>query len=340
MYPCARLMKPNKTVIWTVAIVGGVAAAVLSVVNVGHWRPESITLQGAVIRHDGDTRREVPVAGAEVTASDGVATFTTQSDSSGFFKLTFRRRAWPDEWVSLNVQHAAYQPFDLKIQASLRPSSRKLYIATLDPIASEQGPSGTLSAVSNVRIRYTVNVQSEANIGTAIKTFQVNNRGNLPCNRPGPCSPGGEWAASSDSTTLDAGADNEFRSVRVSCIAGPCPFTRIDTSGFSQGGRTIVASALDWSDTATFLVEAEVYRRSNDSSVRESYPIIYGSVLHFTLPTDAEGVSIEAEIDGSPMVFPLGPDLFLSWATCNSKNGTRSENSTAYECELKPGYHF
>jgi hypothetical protein len=297
-------------------------------------------LQGAVIRHDGDTRREVPVAGADVTASDGVSNFSTESDSSGYYKLTFRRRIWPDETVKLSVRHPAYQPFDLKIQASLRPGLKGLYIAALEPIASEPVTSGAASVVSNVRIRYTVNVQSEANIGTAIKTFQVVNRGNQKCQRPAPCSPDGQWAAASNSTTLDAGADNEFRSVRVSCIAGPCPFTQIDTSGFSQGGRTIIASALDWSDTATFLVEAEVYRRSNDSSVSESYPIIYGSVLHFSLPRDAEGVSIEAEIDGSAMVFPLGPDLFLSWATCNSKNGTKSENSTAYECELKPGYRF
>jgi hypothetical protein len=333
-------MKANTTAIWTVAIAVGVTTAVVSLVNVRHWRPESITLQGAVIRHDGDTRREVPVADAEVTASDGVTKFSTQSDSSGYFKLTFRRRVWPDETVDLSVRHPAYQPFDLQVQANLRPNSRKLYITALDPIPSEQRITGATSVVSNVRIRYTVNVQSEANIGTAIKTFQVNNHGNVPCRRPGPCSPDGEWAASSDSTTMDAGTDNEFRNVRVSCIAGPCPFTRIDTSGFSQGGRLIVASALDWSDTATFLVEAEVYRRSNDSSVSESYPIIYGSVLHFTLPSDAEGVSIEAEIDGSAMVFPLGPDLFLSWATCNSKTGTKSENSAAYECELKPGFRF
>jgi hypothetical protein len=242
--------------------------------------------------------------------------------------------------VTLSVRHPAYKPFELSVQAGLRPSSKKLYIAALDPLTAEQVAPGAASVVSNVRIRYTVNVQSETNIGTVIKSFQVHNRGNIPCRRPAPCSPDGQWAASSESTTLDAGADNEFRSVRVSCIAGPCPFTQIDTSGFSQGGRTIVASALDWSDTATFLVEAEVYRRSNDSSVSESYPIVYGSVLHFTLPRDAEGVSIEAEIDGAPMVFPLGPDLFLSWATCNTKTGTKSENSAAYECELKPGYRF
>jgi hypothetical protein len=139
---------------------------------------------------------------------------------------------------------------------------------------------------------------------------------------------------------MDAGPDSEFRNVRASCFAGPCPFTRIDSSGFARGGRIITASALDWSDTATFLLEAEVFRDSTGSSVRESYPVIYGRVLHFTLPANQEGVSIEAEINGSPMVFPLAPELYMSWATCSSRTGTEEENSTAYQCELKPGYRF
>jgi len=51
-------------------------------------------------------------------------------------------------------------------------------------------------------------------------------------------------------------------------------------------------------------------------------------------------VSIEAEIDGSPMVFPLGPDLFLSWATCTLRNNSDADKTTVYRCELKPDYRF
>lgn len=60
------------------------------------------------------------------------------------------------------------------------------------------------------------------------------------------------------SATLDAGAGNEFRNARASWIAGPCPFTRIEADHFSQGGQTITASARAWSDTTTFMLEAEV----------------------------------------------------------------------------------
>jgi hypothetical protein len=139
---------------------------------------------------------------------------------------------------------------------------------------------------------------------------------------------------------MDAGPDHEYRDVRASCIAGPCPFTRIDSSGYSQGGRVITATALDWSDTATFLLEAEVFRTAINSNVRESYPVIFGQTLNFTLPPTEEGVSIEAEMDSTPMVFPLGPDLFLSWATCTSRTNHEGERATVYRCELKPGYKF
>jgi hypothetical protein len=194
--------------------------------------------------------------------------------------------------------------------------------------------------VTNIRVRYTVNIQSEENIGSAVQTFQIVNQGNVPCRHQAPCSPGGNWKAAIGSKSLDAGVGNEFRNVRASCIAGPCPFTRIDPSGFLHGGRTVVVSALNWSDTTTFLVEADVFRTSIGSSVRHFYPVIFGRTLNFTLPPTEEGVSIEAEINGSPMVFPLGPNLYLSWATCSSGTGKDADRSVSYRCELKPGYRF
>jgi hypothetical protein len=166
------------------------------------------------------------------------------------------------------------------------------------------------------------------------------NTANVSCNHQAPCSPDGKWKASSASESLDAGADNTFSNVRASCIAGPCPFTRIDSSGFIHGGRNITVSALNWSDTATFLMDAEVYHTAINSNVRQLYPVIFGRALNFTLPPTQEGVSLEAEIDGSPMVFPLGPALNLSWATCTVRTDTEKEKTTVYGCELKPGYRF
>ena len=331
----------KRTVIWVLVAVAGLAAGTVLWMHMHNWRPRTITLQGAVLRADQDPRRQLPIAGATVTASNDTSRVSTQSDSSGYFKLVLGAGVWPQSVIHLSVQDPNYKPFELTFSRGLHAPAR-LYIAALDPLSSQADDesSHAPNVISNIRVRYTVNLQTDSNVGSAVRTFQVVNQGNIPCDHHEPCSPNGQWKATSGSITLDAGTGNVFRDVRASCIAGPCPFTLIDSSGFSKGGRTITASALDWSDTATFLLEAEVFRDSIDSSVRESYPVIFGRTLHFTLPPTQEGVSIEAEVDGTPMVFPLGPDLYLSWADCTARGGGEGEQSTVYQCELKPNYRF
>jgi hypothetical protein len=176
------------------------------------------------------------------------------------------------------------------------------------------------------------------NIGSAVKTFSVTNTGNVSCKEGHPCSPDGKWAAAVGSTTLDAGLGNEFRNGRASCIGGPCPFTKIQDTNFDSARRTLRASALNWSDTATFLVEAEVYRPVANDVIRESYPVIFGESLTFSLPAAAEGVSIQAELDKAMIVFPLGPSLILSWANCQML--VNKDQTRVYRCGLKAGYRF
>jgi hypothetical protein len=137
---------------------------------------------------------------------------------------------------------------------------------------------------------------------------------------------------------LDAGEGNVFRNARVTCIAGPCPFTRVDTDAFSAGGHNIKVSVRNWSDTATFVLQADVARTQVGDIVRESSPVIFGRALNFTLPAKAEGPSIEAEINGSRIVFPLGPTPVLSWADCNVR--VEKNQVKDYRCELKPGYRY
>jgi hypothetical protein len=83
-----------------------------------------------------------------------------------------------------------------------------------------------------------------------------------------------------------------------------------------------------------------VFHTAISSNVRRSYPVVFGRALNFTLPPTQEGVTIEADVDGSPMVFPLGPELYLSWANCTARSSADSEKTTVYRCELKPGYRF
>ena len=137
---------------------------------------------------------------------------------------------------------------------------------------------------------------------------------------------------------MDAGEGNEFRNVRLSCIAGPCSFTRITPEDAPTNVRILRASALNWSDTATFLVEAEVVHPLYSAELRKSYPVMFGRVLDFTLPASAEGVALEADLGGHQIVFPLGPKPLVSWATCQVR--VNLSKSKVYRCELAPGYGF
>ena len=199
-------------------------------------------------------------------------------------------------------------------------------------------PAGPEMIISDVRVRYAVKTTSPNNIGSTVKIFEVVNTGNVPCQGRSPCSPDGKWKAAIGGAALDAGNNNEFQNVRVSCIAGPCPFTRIESDHFSKGGRHISVAVRDWSDTVTFLVEAEVVHTMSADMVRESYPAIFGRAMSFTLPATGEGPSIEADVNGQEVVFPMGPGLRLTWADCNRK--IAMDQSKLFSCELKPGYRF
>lgn len=241
----------------------------------------------------------------------------------------------------LGFEHSGYEPLKLPVTIQLRSSLRELIVAAMSPAAGESQGNESVreTAVSNIRVRYTVNSEHQENVGSEVKTFEVVNQGNLPCGHQHPCSPDGRWKASNGSIQIDAGAGNEFRDARATCIAGPCPFTKIDASGFAEGGRVMNVTALDWSGTATFLVQAEVSHTSILSEVRISYPVVFGRGFTFTVPPTAEGTSLVAELGGNEVVFPLGPDLNLSWATCAVRKGISAINSV-YQCELKPGYGF
>ena len=63
---------------------------------------------------------------------------------------------------------------------------------------------------------------------------------------------------------------------------------------------------LDWSDTTTFLFEAEVFRSMTSDSVRLSYPVIFGQALHFAVPANAEGFASRRKSTASPSFFRWG----------------------------------
>jgi hypothetical protein len=319
-----------------IAAAGVAALAFLAfIVTATLTRSEEVNLlTGAVLRSDPDPREQLPIADVKITVAGAQTAQSFTSDPSGRFEIRLPRPVPLGETVRLKFRHPDYQPLDL-----IEPAGHRLYIVRMHPAHEvRRQPEKPPVVISDVRIRYAAKLTTTTNIGSTVKTFQVANVANVPCNGSSTCSPDGRWKASVAGTSLDAGDGNSFRNARVSCIAGPCAFTRIVNDGFSRGGRTISVSVLNWSDTTTFLVEAEVVRTMPTETVRYLHPVIFGRSMNFTLPPSGQGPSIEADVNGEAIVFPLGPKLILSWANCSLE--VARDYTKMYRCDLKEGYQF
>ncbi|HKT68947.1 MAG TPA: carboxypeptidase-like regulatory domain-containing protein, partial [Terriglobales bacterium] len=207
-----------------VAILGGAMVAGIIV-----WsripKAQPVTLKGAVMRQDTDPNKEQPIADAQIIGSGGLATGTTQSDAAGYFSVKLQPGVKPGEPITLSFAHSGYRPL---ILTDVKPGG--LLVARMQPVSRAPHPApvptkGVITKTS-VAVRYSQKSTSALNVGSAVRTFQVANTGNVPCRGHEPCSPDGKWKAAVGSLTLDAGEGNQFRNPRVSCIAGPCPFTR------------------------------------------------------------------------------------------------------------------
>lgn len=329
------MSRGRKTAIWTVAgVLLGIAVAGLTGKLARFGRENSVA--GAVLMAHADPRKQLPIPDVEVTAEAGGMAVRAHSDASGYFRLAWRSGVWRGEPLTLWFRHPGYRPLEIA-----EPLMGRLYIARMShsPAATAApGATGPEISVAHLRVRYSVKATTTVNLGSAAQTFEVANSGNVACDGRPPCSPDGKWKAAIGSASLDAGEGREFRNTRVSCIAGPCPFTRIDSDRFSGGGRKIGVSVRAWSDTVTFLVEGEVAQTMISDAVRQAYPSIFGREMTFTLPPTGQGPSIEAEVGGTEVVFPLGPDLLLSWASCTLQSAVH--RTKLFSCELKPGYKF
>lgn len=297
--------------------------------------PPPTTFEGAVIRQDTDPSGQIPIEDAMVTASNGAATVQAKTGTYGFFRVTLRPGLSPGELATLQFRADGYQPLQM-----IQQSGKQLLVVRMVPVphpkpVTQHGPEIT---VTNMRIRYTTKMITTVNVGNDVEAFQIPNAGNVSCNHGPTCSPDGRWRASLGSKMLDAGPGNEFKNVRVSCIAGPCPFSRIESNVELHEGRNRQVSVLNWSDTVTYLIEAELDHTTESNLVLQSWPVVFHQTMSFTLPAGSEGASIEADVNGTDIVFPLGPDLYLSWALCTEK--TEPDRSKLLSCEAKPGYRF
>ncbi|HLH39469.1 MAG TPA: hypothetical protein VKX39_10015 [Bryobacteraceae bacterium] len=303
----------------------GIIAA-LAIRGVSRERVGAVT--GVILRQDANVRNQVPIPGASIGFAGGSA----KSEANGLFHLNLHPERRVGELLELTISHPEYET-----QKTVITANGELYVLYLKPLPVKPVNQAPVT-VTNPRVRYAVTETSTVNIGSAAQTFEVVNQANVPCNGAKPCSPDGKWKAAIAGKSLDAGDDNLFENARVTCIAGPCPFTRIEKDDFSAGGRTISVLVRNWSDTATFLFEAEVTHTMVSDTIRQAYPAIFGDAMDFTLPATAEGPSIQATVNGEDIVFPVTPNWSLTWATCSvttSRDGTK-----LFHCDVKRGYRL
>src|SRR5689334_6730526 len=301
-----------------------------------------ITLEGSILNQDADPSKRTPIPGVTVTATRGETELVTQADPTGYFHLSFSGGIEGGKDLTLTFVKTGYKT----VQMTPTNPGDQLYIVQMEPVepparlvrAQREQPPAKVTAIKDVRVRYSFKSESTISVSAVAKEFMAPNKGNIPCRNLRPCSPDGKWKATLTILPIDTDPGNEFRNVRVSCIAGPCHFLRIDPPAFENGGTKLKISVLNWSDTAAFLVEADVVRRMVTNVVRQSYPFILGNTMNFALPPTSEAVSIEANVDGKLIIFPLGPTLDVSWADCNVATSTGGDQT--YRCQLKAGYQF
>ncbi len=328
----------KKLAIWASALVLALGIAGAVFLKLHSRKPEllpPVSMDGSVLKNDPDPQKQQPIADVTITAVSGSSFGETKSNELGFFRISIEPGVKKGAPITFYFRHPDYKPAELQEKAD-----GQIVIGHLTPLhePTPETPKGPLTEISNIVVRYSIQTTTEDNTGSAVRTFQVVNKGNVPCNGQVPCSPGSKWKAAVGGITLDAGVGNRFHNARVSCISGPCAFTRILSNSLSDDGRKMTVSAIGWSDTTTFLVEAEVVHPMVSDVNLDLYPVIFGRALNFNLPPEADGLSIEANVNKEPVVFPIGPDLCLSWANC--KVSVAKDQTKSYRCELKQGYEF
>src|SRR5262249_48345401 len=156
------------------------------------------------IAQNEDPRKELPIASVVVTASDGASLTRTKSDTNGFFAFSFRKRLLRlHPVIMLTFSHADYESLEMTAKPGGDITIAKLVSnKPLEP-ANNAAPKQT---IGNVTVRYSIKSSNVATVGSAVRSFEVPNAGNVPCNSRSPCSPDGKWKAATGNTLLEAGA--------------------------------------------------------------------------------------------------------------------------------------
>ncbi len=140
------------------------------------------SITGAVLRQDPDFGKQLPIANAQISLGDHLSDSAVSSDSAGRFQLMLRSGVRVGQMATLRVRHPGYRPMDLSEYLLDR-----LYIVRMVPI--NQGSDASLApplVLSDIRVRSATRSEISVNAGSALKTFEVVNTGDVPCDRRRP----------------------------------------------------------------------------------------------------------------------------------------------------------
>src|SRR5664279_3475012 len=161
------MVTETKTWVWIAS--GAFVAAIAAILTFGyapHRKP--ITIQGAVIVQDTDSRERLPIAGVEITCRTDAVVATGKSDPSGLFKIQLPKSLRRGEAVTLEFRHSGYQPLDLPEFVA-----DKLYVVDMAPAAQtlDRPANQPTTMVGSLRVRYSIKAMTTVNIGSAAKPF-------------------------------------------------------------------------------------------------------------------------------------------------------------------------
>src|ERR1700733_10748417 len=143
-----------KKVVWTIIAVAAAVALGLFL-RTNRLRSinlrQSMPIEGAVIQRNTDTKKQVPIADVVITASDGVASATTRSEASGYFKLVLQKGVLSGAPVTVTFRHPSYEPLDLNVQTGRLETESELHIAAMVPLPAKtaDGPRRPEKLLSN-----------------------------------------------------------------------------------------------------------------------------------------------------------------------------------------------
>src|SRR5258708_5914143 len=115
--------------LWIILALAAVLALVGILFRRQHLKP--VTIAGAITVKDADPRKQLPIAGVEITVADNSGAAPVKSDSSGFFSLKLRQGLRRGQAMTLMFRHPDYHPLDIPEFAG-----DKLYLIHLSPLSS------------------------------------------------------------------------------------------------------------------------------------------------------------------------------------------------------------